>query len=808
MLLKQLYIHNIRSYQDETIIFPPGSTLLSGDIGSGKSSILLAIEFALFGASRTELSAESLLRKGETNASVELSFSLGKNKVVIKRTLKKDSRSIKQANGYIIINGLKKDLTPVELKAEIIGLLGYPEDLLTKDKNFVFRYTVYCPQEDMKQILLENPENRLDILRKIFNIEKYKNIRDNLMIYLKKCRKELTVLETKVEPFEEVKSKLKGVEEELKSLGEELERLLPKINKVSEEIKVKRERLNEQEDLVKKIDETNIKIKHKKILLTEQKEQSERISFKEKELSLQLKEFIMDQRLGKEQVYEEIRKLEQEKNKFSETEAMIKAEIKTCQDKIAYIQKGLGDSKVDSKALEEKELRLSQLNTEVKKKEELLMKEKDLVKLEKTNHEIITETATLQKQLSEENRRISSLDKCPTCLQQIGSDYKKDLIGDNEIRVSRFQQKLNQLRREEVGLGESREELSGEIEKLVEIEKELNSLELEIKVTKENVERSNIKKEELRKVVQENNYLMERFGAFEKDKELNLARVEERLGQLQKLREKLIRKEELEKQFNTLVKDKVEVNSKIDILERNIVELEKKIKEFPVKEELVTQINTLKDELEIFVNDEKKLLLEKTRVETSRQHLNKKCAELKDELKVLHKNQDELVRLKELYHWLNNYFLKLTYTIEKEILVKIYHYFNQLFQEWFSILVEDSEINSSLDESFTPIVEQNGYDISFQHLSGGERTAVSLAYRLALNKVINDVVHQVKTKDLLILDEPTDGFSSEQLDKVRDLIDKLGLGQIIIVSHEFKIESFVNNVVRIVKMEHCSKVVG
>jgi len=122
--------------------------------------------------------------------------------------------------------------------------------------------------------------------------------------------------------------------------------------------------------------------------------------------------------------------------------------------------------------------------------------------------------------------------------------------------------------------------------------------------------------------------------------------------------------------------------------------------------------------------------------------------------------------------------------------------------------VEDSEINSSLDESFTPIVEQNGYDISFQHLSGGERTAVSLAYRLALNKVINDVVHQVKTKDLLILDEPTDGFSSEQLDKVRDLIDKLGLGQIIIVSHEFKIESFVNNVIRIGKMEHCSKVVN
>ena len=52
---------------------------------------------------------------------------------------------------------------------------------------------------------------------------------------------------------------------------------------------------------------------------------------------------------------------------------------------------------------------------------------------------------------------------------------------------------------------------------------------------------------------------------------------------------------------------------------------------------------------------------------------------------------------------------------------------------------------------------------------------------------------------VLILDEPTDGFSSEQLDKVRDVLDKLNLRQTIIVSHESKIETFVQNVIRITK---------
>ena len=62
-------------------------------------------------------------------------------------------------------------------------------------------------------------------------------------------------------------------------------------------------------------------------------------------------------------------------------------------------------------------------------------------------------------------------------------------------------------------------------------------------------------------------------------------------------------------------------------------------------------------------------------------------------------------------------------------------------------------------------------------------------------------------KDLIILDEPTDGFSAEQLDKVRDVLDQIGVKQTIIVSHESKIESFVDSVVRVSKSEHVSEVI-
>ena len=124
--------------------------------------------------------------------------------------------------------------------------------------------------------------------------------------------------------------------------------------------------------------------------------------------------------------------------------------------------------------------------------------------------------------------------------------------------------------------------------------------------------------------------------------------------------------------------------------------------------------------------------------------------------------------------------------------------FSTLFKEWFSMLV--SEIfNVHLDEDFTPVIEQQDYELDYSYLSGGERTAIALAYRLALNQVINSLVSKIKTRDLVILDEPTDGFSDQQLDKMREVLEELDVGQLIVVSHEQKIEGFVDNIIRFKK---------
>ena len=192
MRLKKISLENIRSYKNQEIEFPSGSTLLSGDIGSGKTSILLGIEFALFGLQPGQ-KGSSLLKNGENSGSVALEFEVDGKDVKIERTLKK-SKSISQEDCYVTIDGERKETSVMELKSLILKILNYPSEF-SKKQNILYKFTVYTPQEEMKQIILQDPETRINTLRHIFGIDKYKKILENTSILSGKIREEKKIKE-------------------------------------------------------------------------------------------------------------------------------------------------------------------------------------------------------------------------------------------------------------------------------------------------------------------------------------------------------------------------------------------------------------------------------------------------------------------------------------------------------------------------------------------------------------------------------------------------------------------------------------
>ncbi len=803
MLLQQLHLQNIRSYLDETIDFPEGTTLLSGDIGSGKSTILLAIEFALFGSSRPELPAESLLRKGAAKGTVELTFSINNQKVTIHRVLKKEKDLIKQMPGYIISNNTKKELMPVELKAEILNLLGYPEDLLSKNKNYIFRYTIYTPQEEMKLILQDSSEIRLDVLRKIFNIDKYKIIRENMQIHLKKMRMDLAILSAKIEPIAEYTLLLEQRGQEQQKIAQSLQEVTPIARDIQEQRKLQQQELEKLEQQQQEYRRLQQELTSSLLLENEINSSLQQIDLKKELLSKKIAELSVPQdiEISSAQALLELRQEEKKREQLLKEKNELEGKTRNIQNMIIITQEEITRTAKELPFISEFEKKKDELLQQISAKKELLEKKIEIDQLLEKSVGLLVKNKTLLEQSAEIEQKIQNLENCPTCLQEVSAEHKHKIISQEQTKNIKALIILKELEQKKQEIMSQKEMLEKKILEIFAKENQLAKITAELQQLKKKEEWITEKKEQIRKLVQENNAFMlqrQKLGYAQKVEEISLLITEK-----QKLYQALAHKEILDKNLHELNLEKEEKNRKKEQLQQQKEKLQAL---FAEKKDSAAQIITQKQKVMQLVEQEQEVAVKIAQLQTQLESIKRHLQEIEERVNLLKKEKEKMLRMQELYHWLEEHLLPLTYTIEKQMMINLHHHFDQLFQEWFSILIEDLNTFSRLDDSFAPVIMQNGYEVSFHDLSGGEKTSAALAYRLALNKVINTLMHTINTKDLLILDEPTDGFSSEQLDKVRDVLDKLQSRQTIIVSHETKIESFVDRVIRISKENHVSVV--
>ena len=161
-------------------------------------------------------------------------------------------------------------------------------------------------------------------------------------------------------------------------------------------------------------------------------------------------------------------------------------------------------------------------------------------------------------------------------------------------------------------------------------------------------------------------------------------------------------------------------------------------------------------------------------------------------------SKNEHDRLVQYSRWIESYFMESVARIERQVLVSLQAGLDEAYRDWFATLIDDETKTSRIDDTFMPVVDQDGYEIDSAHLSGGERTSVSLAYRLALNTLLRRETRSLRS-NLLVLDEPTDGFSKSQLNKVHSILKALDYEQIIIVSHDSELEAHADHVFHVAK---------
>ncbi len=697
MILRSLKLENIRSYTTGTVAFPEQSTVLSGDIGSGKSTILLAIEFALFGLGN--LSGGQLLRHGEKQGSVELCCTIATQPgaqmdVMIKRALRRTKDAVQQDAGWIALkqehgSWTKIEATPVELKTKILDLMGYPAELLTKSKTHLYRFTVYTPQEQMKQILLGNSDERLDTIRKIFGIDTYARVQANAALVGRELRTRIRQESVRAE----------GIDEDKEKQYEE-------------------------------------RVRMDQITLRRDSEEHERRQLTARAAAVK-------------QRHDELMARQMEAHRLAQQRAVCQAHM---QEKKQHAGR-CGEELKNLRGVREK---LQQGISIMKTVEPRAALEQQRATLARRRTETMARFSALvgreQQLIADINRRktmvdqLTRLHQCPLCQQGVGEEHKQGIVQREMPFVQQAEQELITLR-------EQKQQHEALLKQGEQDEQQLRTKERDAVMA----ETTLLRLQDLDRQRGERERMLQQLTAS----------LQELNDEEQKLGERLQAYAGIPEQFTAVQK-----------------------------------------ELEEARLQERKCAIACAEAQKEIDHTNAQLRLLEETIKQKEGLRKKLHRVSQIETWLNEHLIRVAGLIEKEVLRTVYVQFDELFKNWFSMMVEDELLQARLGDDFSVVVEQNGYETTVENLSGGEKTAVALAYRLALNKVINDIVSTIRTKNLLILDEPTDGFSAHQLDKVRMVLRELNAQQVIIVSHEQKLESFVEHVIRIEKRGHESVVSG
>ena len=189
MKIEIVQLENIRSHVKSTVPFTRGFNCLVGGLGCGKSSVLLAVDFALFGDSIGR-SFEYLLREGADSGKVTVQFTQNGSTYKLTRGLKRRGKGISQDIEELkffedekLIASMKTDAIAEQFKA----ITGLDKDL--------YREIVWFRQEHLKELLDAAPRDRQKRLDELFGLSDYEVAWSNIAQYQRDYETEKRVYE-------------------------------------------------------------------------------------------------------------------------------------------------------------------------------------------------------------------------------------------------------------------------------------------------------------------------------------------------------------------------------------------------------------------------------------------------------------------------------------------------------------------------------------------------------------------------------------------------------------------------------------
>lgn len=194
MLIRSLTLENVKSYERATVEFSPGTNAIVGPNGSGKTTILEAIGFALF--DHLPYSQPDFVRAGQRTANVTVEFRSDYDE--------RAYRVIRSCGGnvYTVMDS-ELDMKICEGKADVMQFLrqhlGVERD--TKPDE-LFRNAVGVPQGSFTLSFLAIPSVRKAVFDPLLKVEEYRRAFERLREPLNLLRQRLSEREIEISRLE------------------------------------------------------------------------------------------------------------------------------------------------------------------------------------------------------------------------------------------------------------------------------------------------------------------------------------------------------------------------------------------------------------------------------------------------------------------------------------------------------------------------------------------------------------------------------------------------------------------------------
>ena len=284
-MIKDIQLKNFIAHKDTKLEFCKGITIFLGHNGSGKSSIIDAVTFSLFGK-HTRKSNKNLVRRGANSAIVQMRFALNSKEFQTIRMLNGSglqsfSQLVLASDGDKIVNkpivGGERKQFGESMSVEIARVLGLNYEKL--------RVAGVVQQGELVRIVEAQPKDFKELLNGLIGIDRldsaYETMRNVIVGFRERLRDEIgytdeeipkveKLIEEKEKEKKEATALLKEFEDERSLLQEKIDQLEKEIERLEPVIQKRQELQNCEKLLVRHIIE-------RRSLLSTEVERMERI---------------------------------------------------------------------------------------------------------------------------------------------------------------------------------------------------------------------------------------------------------------------------------------------------------------------------------------------------------------------------------------------------------------------------------------------------------------------------------------------------------------------------------------------------